>query len=224
MLNRGLLRFLVGNAVVTELEVRGVAGDHRVENAADDENRREDVVRVHEADPLKEQRQTEGEDAGRGRTETAEDAEGEALVLLAEPVRDLAHADRERRDTAAREAAEEQDHRVETGHVLREARGEEDRKTDQANRGAKHEEVERLPTAVHVNRRAERNTKERARKRRDGNEKTHFRRGKTHDIRQGLSGRPEKGNRHRAKEEAKGCCEKGPVGRPDQLKVFFAHI
>ena len=125
---------------------------------------------------------------------------------------------------AAREAAEEQDHRVETGHVLREARGEEDRKTDQANRGAKHEEVERLPAAVHVNRRAERNTKERARKRRDGNEKTHFRRGKTHDIRQGLSGRPEKGNRHRAKEEAKGCCEKGPVGRPDQLKVFFAHI
>ena len=190
----------------------------------DDENRREDVVRVHEADALKEQRQTEGEDAGRGRTETAEDAEGEALVLLAEPVRDLAHADRERRDTASREAAEEQDHRVETGHVLREARGEEDRKTDQANRGAKHEEVERLPAAVHVNRRAERNTKERARKRRDGNEKTHFRRGKTHDIRQGLSGRPEKGNRHRAKEEAKGCCEKGPVGRPDQLKVFFAHI
>ena len=36
VLNRGFLRFLVGNAVVTELEVRGVAGDHRVENAADD--------------------------------------------------------------------------------------------------------------------------------------------------------------------------------------------
>ena len=210
--------------MVAELEVRSVAGNHRVENAADDENDRENEIGVDEADALKEQRQTEGEDAGRSRAETAEDAEGETLVLLAEPVRDLAHADRERRDTAACEAAEQQDHRVEPVHVLREACGEEDRKTDQANRGAKHEEVERLPAAVHVNRRAERNTKERAREGRDGNEKTHFRRGKTHDIRQSLSGRSEKGNRHCAEEESEGCCEKGSVGRPAQLKVFFAHI